>query len=57
MFVGVSSVSIVVQPNTDMCEGFTDSNGDCRYRSILLEVRLGGVTLPYQNSPQSCSLI
>jgi hypothetical protein len=42
--------SIVVQPNTGMREGFTDSNGDRRRRFIVLtpvkvRVNCGGFTL------------
>jgi len=43
--LGVLSISIVIQPNTGMCEGFTDSNGDRRRRSIVLapiKVRVDG---------------
>jgi hypothetical protein len=56
----VLSVSVVVQPNTGMCEGFTDSNGDRRRRSIVLapvKVRVegGSFTLSWTcNLAESC---
>ena len=54
------SISIVVQPNTGMCEGFTDSNGERRRRSIVLapvKVRVegGGFTLTWTcNLAENC---
>ena len=56
----VLSISIVVQPNTGMCEGFTDSNGDRRRRFIVLapvKIRVdgGGFTLTWTcNLAESC---
>jgi hypothetical protein len=52
----VLSVSIVAQPNTGMYEGFTDSNGDRRRRSIVLalvKVRVdgGGFTFTWTCNP------
>jgi len=51
LFIGrCFPVSIVVQPNAGICEGFTDSSGDRRRRSVVLapvKVRVegGGFTL------------
>ncbi|MEM1558031.1 MAG: hypothetical protein QXI11_07705 [Thermoproteota archaeon] len=52
----VPSVSITIQPNTGICEGFVDGKGDRRRRSIVLalvRVRMdgGGFTLSW-----TCSL-
>ncbi|MEM2169690.1 MAG: hypothetical protein QXI11_06655 [Thermoproteota archaeon] len=54
------SVSIIIQPNTGICEGFVDGNGDRRRRSIVLapvkiRVEGGGFTLSWTcNLAEQC---
>ncbi len=58
--MGVLPVSVNVQPNTGVCEGFSDDKGERRRRSIVLapiklKVKGGDVTVSWTcNLAESC---